>query len=112
MKKIIIFLSLLLFSSPLIGQTPFWHQTNGPQAGTVDNISIDSSGRVIVWTAGSGAFRSSDNGNTWELLNRGLPKAQLYIGAATKSGYLIAANAAADGQLFRYNENDPYAQWE
>jgi photosystem II stability/assembly factor-like uncharacterized protein len=112
MKKIIIFLSLLLFSSPLIGQTQFWHQTNGPEAGTVSNISIDSLGRVIVWTAGSGAFRSSDNGNTWELLNRGLPKAQLYIGAVTKSGYLIASNAAADGQLFRYNENDPYAQWE
>ena len=74
-------------------------------------MTIDSVGRVIVWTAGSGAYRSSDNGKSWELLNHGMPKAQLYRGAATPSGYLIGANAAADGQLFRFNENDPNAQW-
>ncbi len=112
MKKNILFLTLFLSSSPLLAQTPFWHQTGGPEGGTVENITIDSAGRVIVWTAGSGAFRSTDNGNSWDLLNSGLPSPQLYIGAATPNGYLIAANAAASGQLFRYNENDPNAQWE
>jgi len=113
MKKIIFFLSLLL-STPLLAQVTYWHETNGPEAGTVVTIMIDSSspGRVIVLTAGSGAFRSTDFGNSWALLNTGLPKAQLYLGAVTPQGYIIAANSAADGLLFRYNENDPNAQWE
>jgi photosystem II stability/assembly factor-like uncharacterized protein len=111
MKKILVILALFFFTSPLAAQYIFWHQTNGPEAGTLENITIDSVGRVFIWTAGSGAFRSTDSGSSWQLFNRGLPSASLYIGAATSSGYLIAANAAASGQLFRSNENDPNAQW-
>jgi len=111
MRKIIFFLSLILTAAPVLAQVTYWHETNGPEAGTVESIMIDSSGRVIVLTAGSGAFRSTDNGSSWSLLNTGLPKAQLYLGAVTAQGYIIAANSAADGQLFRYNENDPNAQW-
>jgi len=111
MKKNIFLLAIFLFATPLAAQIPYWHQTNGPEAGTLVDVSIDSSGRIIVWTAGSGAYRSTDNENSWELLNRGLPKAALYGGAATRSGFLFAFNAAADGQLFRFDENDPNAKW-
>jgi photosystem II stability/assembly factor-like uncharacterized protein len=110
MKKIAFLLSLLI-SSPLLAQVPFWHQTNGPEAGTLEDVAIDSSGRVIVFTAGSGAFRSLDTGASWALMNHGLPSPQLYTGAATRSGFIIAANAAASGQVFRLNENDSYPTW-
>src|SRR5258708_9570233 len=73
-------------------QIPYWHQTNGPEAGTLREITIDSSGRVFVWTQGSGVYRSSDNGATWQLMNKGLPTLNMKRGASEPSAFLFAGN--------------------
>src|SRR5947209_7108098 len=111
MKKILWF-AFLFFSTPLSAQYVYWHQTSGPPAGNIADISIDSSGRIIIWSPGSGVFRSTDTAKSWYLFNQGLPTPQMYFGAASKDGYLFSTNAAASGNLFRYNENDPSARWE
>jgi photosystem II stability/assembly factor-like uncharacterized protein len=116
MKYILSFITLvfLFSSSPIIAQIPYWHQTNGPEAGTLREMTIDSSGNVIVWTAGSGVYKSTDNGSSWKLLNKGLPILSMKRGAYSTSGYLFAINSAAPTttQLFRFNENTSGAQWE
>ena len=114
MKKSLYSFLIVLAILPSISfaQTPFWTQTAGPTAGTVRDMCIDSSGRLIVWTSGGGVFRSEDKGATWHLLNRGLPNLNMRIGEAGASGYLYAANSNRDKQLFRFNENDPNALWE
>ncbi|MEI8134311.1 MAG: hypothetical protein WCH46_04420 [bacterium] len=112
MKKNILLLITLLFSAPALGQDIYWHQTSGPIAGTVKDMTVDSAGRLFVWTSGSGVFKSTNNGQSWELFNNGLPKSQAYLGAATKSGWLIMTNSAADAQVFRLNLNNPNPSWE
>ncbi|MDP4229366.1 MAG: T9SS type A sorting domain-containing protein [Bacteroidota bacterium] len=114
MKKTIFFAAFFLILSAIQvrGQISYWHQTSGPEAGTLRDITIDSSGRVIVWTSGSGVYRSLDNGTTWELLNKGLPRLNMARGAALPSGYLFAYNLGIHNQLFRLNQNVAGAQWE
>jgi photosystem II stability/assembly factor-like uncharacterized protein len=112
MKKFIIILSALFFSVSIQAQVPFWKQTSGPPAGTVSDITVDSMGRIIIWTRGSGVYRSEDNGNSWRLINTGLPNLNMYHGAASRDGYLYGVNSARDGQLFRYNENLFSPVWE
>jgi photosystem II stability/assembly factor-like uncharacterized protein len=113
MKKLISILPLLFISLSVHAQDPviYWHQTSGPAGGTVSDITLDSSNRVIVWTRSSGVYRSSDSGKSWYLLNSGLPNLNMYHGAYG-SGYLFGINSARDGQLFRYNEGDPNAKWQ
>ncbi len=118
MKKIILIalFSLLVFSANSRAQIPFWHQTNGPKGGTVRNMAIDSMGRIIIFTSGSGVYRSIDNGMSWELLNRGLPTLNMYNGAAGPTGYVYAYDqpgaSAAAGHLFRLDENAANPAWE
>ncbi len=111
MKNCISFFFIsFLFASIGAAQVPFWHQTNGPEAGTLSDMTIDSSGNVIVWTYGSGVYRSLDNGSTWQLLNKGMPSLNMKRGASGPSGYLFAINRY--NQTFRFNENFPTALWE
>lgn len=113
MKKYFRYSAILVFilAGSAISQTPFWHQTNGPEAGTVRDITIDSSGRIIIFTGGSGVYRSSDNGTSWELLNKGLSKLNMSRGAASKNGFLFGFNLGLRNQVFRFDENDPNAEW-
>lgn len=114
MKKILSFalLSICFFTADIGAQITYWSQTGGPEAGTVNDITIDSSKNVFIWTRGSGVLRSSDSGSSWQLFNKGLPNLNMKFGAASKSGYLFAANQDQYKQLFRFNQNDPNAKWE
>lgn len=115
MKKLLSVAPILLvfFFTNVIAQIPFWHQTSGPEAGTLRDMTIDSAGRIFVWTSGSGVYRSADTGKTWSLYNNGLPMLTMWRGAATtlKNGYLFVANNQQH-LLFRIHETDPNAHWE
>jgi photosystem II stability/assembly factor-like uncharacterized protein len=91
-------------------QIPFWHQTAGPKAGTITDISVDSSGRAIVWSEGSGVYRSTDEGNTWKLLNKGLPRINMSRGVSGRDGYLFGINTQY--QVFRFDQNATDGSWE
>ena len=92
-------------TEPKVDDTPFWQHTDGPNGGTVENISINSKGIVFISTA-SGVFRSSD-GVSWTPKNSGLlsgtttPLASDSSGniycAALSSGIAISAD---DGELW------------
>ena len=113
MKKLLFAASIILafFFTNVSAQPVYWHQTSGPEAGTLRDMSIDSSGRIFVWTSGSGVYRSIDNGNKWELFNIGLPILTMGHGAAAKNGYLFVVNNQQNF-LFRLNQNDANPHWE
>ena len=50
----------------------FWEQTSGPGGGTVWSLAINSTGHIFAGTEFDGAFRSTDNGDTWTEINNGL----------------------------------------
>ena len=117
MKKIyaILLLLAIIFCNVLNAQTKYWHQTNGPQAGTVRNMTIDSSGNIFIFTSGSGIYKSSDNGTSWQLYNQGLPTLNMNNGAAAAIGYIYVYDqpgaSASAGHLFRLYEKDVAPTW-
>jgi photosystem II stability/assembly factor-like uncharacterized protein len=110
MKRYLLPVLLCLIVHNSFAQIPFWHQTAGPEAGTVRDVTIDSTdSRVIVWTEGSGVYRSSDYGASWMLLNRGLPRINMIRGAYGHE-YLIGENTK--NQIFRLYVKTPDVSWE
>ncbi len=114
MKKLLYLIPVLLvfLFANSFAQYPYWHQTNGPEAGTVRDMTIDSAGRLFAWTSGSGVYRSTDSGGSWELFNRGLPTLRVTRGAASRTGFIFVFTLGINTQVFRINENIPDAKWE
>ena len=65
-------LMFLLVPFSLYAQN-FWQQTNGPFGGTVAALAINSRGDIFAGIQYGGVYRSTDNGNNWTQINRGLP---------------------------------------
>lgn len=53
-----------------------WKQTNGPTGGNVTSVCVDSSNNLYASTQVAGMFRSTNNGDTWNPLNKGLKRLQ------------------------------------
>ena len=76
MKTTVLFFFSFLFTA--FSQQNFWEQTNGPYGGTIWAQAINSKGyifegvRGIEGALGIGIIRSTNNGESWELINNGL----------------------------------------
>ncbi len=58
------------------GDPILWHQTKGPTGGNVTSVCVDSNNTIFVSTQVAGMFRSTNKGDTWNNLNRGLKRLQ------------------------------------
>jgi photosystem II stability/assembly factor-like uncharacterized protein len=79
------------------GQTPKhadieWIKTNGPGAGPVLSLAIDTTdNKIFAGTSGSGVFKSTDKGQTWVAFNNGLGGNEVYHLAIDATNLLYAA---------------------
>src|ERR671935_229329 len=76
-------LLVLVLPAAARGDGNFWAQTNGPQGGDAMALATNSNGDVFVGTQGGGVFRSTDNGDSWTLVDTGLTNT--YVAALTVS---------------------------
>ena len=90
------------------GTTNFWEHTNGPRGGIVEAFTVSSSGHVIASLTVGGVFRSTNNGESWEEINSGLPDRAPSCLAANSSGHLFAGVWRKG--MFRSTDNG--SSWE
>lgn len=77
---------------------PFWEQTSGPEGATVHALVVNETGGLFAGTD-QGAFRSVDDGQTWVLLDNGLPTVSVLSFAINAEGGMFAGT---DGEgIFR-----------
>lgn len=81
----------VVLSSVAIAQSQFWGPTNGPFGGIVKAVVFDAQVNLYAGTAGSGVFRSTDNGDTWTMINNGLDNHHI------STDHLIRGLAASPG---------------
>jgi photosystem II stability/assembly factor-like uncharacterized protein len=89
-------LFILIFPLDLKAQN-FWQQTNGPEGGNIQHISISPDGSVFVWKEFKGMYRSSDNGESWVKLGLNVYVYELAfhnngVYAGTSSGVYYSSN--------------------
>lgn len=97
MKHTALFLSLL-FLLPAVSNAQ-WEYLSGPFGGSVHAITHDTLGNLYAGTD-IGVFRSTDDGESWNMRSEGLPRARVhefhFIGAtlfaATNQGVFISTN--------------------
>ena len=80
----------------------FWTSTGGPQGGDVLALATNASGHVFAGTLGGGAFRSTDNGETWTAVNSGLTATDVRALAINSDGHIFAGTF---GGVFRSTDN-------
>ncbi len=89
-------------ATPLIAQTDFWQQTNGPLGGSVNSFTINSNADIFAGTGG-GVFRSTDNGDNWSAINTGLTNTRVLALAMNSNGDIFAGTRG--GGVFRSSDN-------
>ena len=83
MKKLFLSIQIVILFSSLICSQTEWEYIGlaDPNVGDIFDIDIDGNGNIFAGTLFGPAYRSTDNGATWELINNGLP-ANAAIGEA------------------------------
>lgn len=79
MKRILISIFIIVASSLNVhaqGDPILWRQTKGPIGGNVTCVCVDSNNNLTVSTQVAGMYRSTNNGDTWTPLNKGLQRLQ------------------------------------
>jgi len=103
----------LFIATSLQAQT-IWTQTNGPEAGAVPTICIDSLNHIFVGTEASGVYQSNNSGTSWIPRNKGLTTLHMLKLESSPKSFLFAI--ATDGlaqkpvPLFRMSREDG-ANW-
>lgn len=101
MKRILVVLLLTCITTVHFGQQfKFWERLKGPTGGYVYTVSVDSTQRVIIGTGAAGIFTSTNNGDTWNPLNKGLRALQM---KRVESG--------PDGYIYMYNHINDFARF-
>lgn len=73
MKRLIfLFFAITALAHGAHAQFKYWKQLSGPPGGYVFSTAIDSTQRVLIGTGAGGIYTSSNNGDTWIPLNKGL----------------------------------------
>jgi len=98
---------IALMVGTAIGQTNFWAPTNGPSAGDVRALLINSRGEVFAGTNG-GVFHSTNEGNTWTPVNTGLTNLNVNALMIYANEDIFAGTVGSG--VFRLKNND--IQWE
>jgi photosystem II stability/assembly factor-like uncharacterized protein len=79
-----------------------WVQTAGPEAGPVNQISVNPTNGQLLAVASESAYRSQDAGATWEPLFNGIPGDFVAIScAASGATAYFAGYVGASGAIFR-----------
>jgi len=93
---------LVRASFPVTGQK-FWAQTNRPQGGDGIALARNSIGHVFVRTQGGGVFRSTDNAETWTVVNNGLTDTNVRALAINSTGDMFGGTWSSG--VFRSTDN-------
>jgi hypothetical protein len=84
---------------------------NGQNCGLIWSLAINSQDHIFAGTAGcgEGVYRSTDNGDSWELANNGLTSTDVAgLGINGNNGHIFAATYSFMGKgggLFRSTDN-------
>lgn len=75
MKKLFLIFQLVILISFITFSQTEWEYVglDDPNIGDIFDIEIDGNGKIFAGTLFGPAYRSTDNGVTWELINNGLP---------------------------------------
>jgi photosystem II stability/assembly factor-like uncharacterized protein len=102
-------LILVALMTPQVHSQSIWQQTNGPYGGFILSLAISpsgvSSGHLFAGTDGSGVFRSTDKGATWNPVNIGLRRMYIESLVSNAKGDIIA------GTYGVYKSTDDGATW-
>jgi photosystem II stability/assembly factor-like uncharacterized protein len=116
------FLCLVVLFGPIVAHTQVWQPGNGPYGGDINCLTHNDSYTFTaagILTNGKGVFRSSDNGNNWELSSTGfssLPLGKTIYGMITKGEYIFASsfvdyeNVPPLAGIYRSSDNG--SNWE
>ncbi|MES2765097.1 MAG: T9SS type A sorting domain-containing protein [Bacteroidota bacterium] len=95
MKRLSLLFSVALLMVAQLSYAQVFTQSGGPNGGMVTAISASATGSIVAGTNGGGAFRSTDNGQTWTRISNGIndniitstaigATGNIYIGTATQ----------------------------
>jgi len=91
-----LFVSIFLLCATTIAfaQTPFWQQTGGPEGGGVWGLAVNANGDLFAAVYRTGVYRSTDNGESWALLNMGVwwPNIGVRLPVVDRHGHLFVGN--------------------
>ncbi len=93
LKRLLLFLFLVVTHSSTKAQEDFWEQTNGPFGGSVLSLAVHADGAIFAGTFNGGVFRSTNHGDSWAEVNSGLSS-----NFGRLSGSALAINSA--GHIF------------
>jgi photosystem II stability/assembly factor-like uncharacterized protein len=96
--------ALVCLCNTSFAQYKYWEQLNGPSGGYVFSIAVDSTQRVIVGSAASGIFTSTNKGDTWRALNRGLRTLRIKRVESGPDAYVYMIDL--DNQFARFHDVD------
>jgi len=98
-------LTILLFSIIINAQTHNWVRTNPGGGGAYSTIGASASGIIIAGSDLSGAYRSTNNGQTWDVIgaNKGLTETHISgVGFHRTNGNIIYIGT--ENGIFRSND--------
>ena len=101
------FTMLAANSSILLAQPNFWEQTNGPSAGGISSLVVDSSGDIFAASyLNPGVFRSTDDGDSWTQTTTGFMNSHVDVLAINTKGHIFAGGYGDNhGSVFRSIDN-------
>ncbi|UCF62659.1 MAG: hypothetical protein JSW33_08680 [bacterium] len=70
-----------------------WSQTSKPPTHSIEDLVKDQDGRIFAATDGDGILFSSDNGQSWDFINTGLPDTIVYSLCVDSQGNVYAGTA-------------------
>ncbi|HYM19574.1 MAG TPA: T9SS type A sorting domain-containing protein [Candidatus Kapabacteria bacterium] len=110
--SVAIAVGIFCFVHAAFAQKPIWHQTGGPIGGSLRQIAVDSTGRVWAATVRGGVYYSSDHGDSWHSVLKGLAgsKIGIYSIAAGTDGFIYAIRIDYS-YFFRLDSRKPESQW-
>jgi len=122
MKKLFLSIQIVILISTLIFSQTEWEYIGlaDPNIGDIFDIEIDGNGNIYAGTLFGPAYRSTDNGASWELINNGLPanaaigdaiaiyQNQIYL--TTNQGLYKSTNSG--GYWFRIAQSIPFLDFD
>ncbi len=97
----------LLYSIFTYSQTNYWEPTKGPYGGNIRHIAVAHSGLMFVATGDNHVFRSTNNGQSWEAIDNGLPKIEITSFTASNTGTVYIGSYNGDG----FSSSDSGNHW-